>query len=263
MKELAHNNSSVQGNGCVKTGLHCSRFYGCLGKSSCAKIEYSLFRNAFDILQNDNDTDTIVYTSAEFQPYANTFSEKYEFIGPSIRESYDTIIKEKEKLVFISLGTVTNDSLTFYRNCLKACANEDYQVIMSVGNRINMKDLGEIPENVSVCTYVDQIAVLKVADIFISHCGMNSVNESLYYGVPLIMHPQTAEQTGVAKRVYQLGAGVFLKKEDKNAINQAIREVLENPEYKKHALEISGNFRKCEGAKAAADKIVRAGNLKQ
>ena len=39
-----------------------------------------------DLIQNSNDTDTIVYTSRAFQPKADTFSSKYAFIGPSIPE---------------------------------------------------------------------------------------------------------------------------------------------------------------------------------
>ena len=42
---------------------------------------------------------------------------------------------------------------------------------------------------------------------------MNSVSESLYYQVPLIMHPLTSEQKGGAARTAQLGAGLLLKKE--------------------------------------------------
>ena len=68
-------------------------------------------------------------------------------------------------------------------------------------------------ENISVFESVDQIAVLSAADVFLSHCGMNSVSESLYYQVPLIMHPLTSEQKGGAARTAQLGAGLLLKKE--------------------------------------------------
>ena len=38
-------------------------------------------------------------------------------------------------------------------------------------------------ENISVFECVDQIAVLSAADVFLSHCGLNSVSESLYYQV--------------------------------------------------------------------------------
>ncbi len=40
-------------------------------------------KNFISIIQNDNDTDTIVYTSKEFQPMVETFSDKYAFVGPS------------------------------------------------------------------------------------------------------------------------------------------------------------------------------------
>ena len=36
-------------------------------------------KNVLDIIQNDNNTDTIVYTSPEFQPCSETFSDKYVF----------------------------------------------------------------------------------------------------------------------------------------------------------------------------------------
>ena len=81
------------------------------------------------------------------------------------------------------------------KNCIKAFANTEHQVIMSIGNLVDVKELGELPENISVHTFVDQIAVLNQADVFLSHCGMNSVSESLYYEVPLVMLPQTNEQT--------------------------------------------------------------------
>lgn len=68
-----------------------------------------------------------------------------------------------------------------------------------------MEEFGKLPENLSVYSYVDQIGVLKKADAFLSHWGMNSVNESLYFGVPLVMRLQTSEQGGVARRAEQLG----------------------------------------------------------
>ena len=212
--------------------------------------------NIFDILKNDNDTNTIVYTSPEFQPCSDTFSKKYAFVGPSVRPVSEQITKEKEKLVYISMGTVVNDLLKLYKNCIQAFKDTDYQVIMSVGNLVKIEELGTLPENISVFTHVDQIAVLKQADVFLSHCGMNSVNESLYYQVPLVMYPQTSEQGGVATRVEQLGAGIRLQKVNSSAICETVKQVLETPSYKENAKVISDGFKKCSGAKGAADKIL-------
>lgn len=58
-------------------------------------------------------------------------------------------------------------------------------------------------------TSVDQMAVLSISDAFITHCGMNSASEGLYYGVPLVLFPQTPEQDAVAKRTEELGAGGY------------------------------------------------------
>ena len=212
-------------------------------------------KSVLDIIQNDNNTDTIVYTSPEFQPCSETFSDKYVFVGPSIRPIENIFEKKSDKLIYISVGTVINDSTEFYKKCIEALANKKYQVIMSVGNLINIEDLGAVPYNITISRFVDQIAVLSQADVFLTHCGMNSVNESLYYKVPLVMYPQTSEQDGVATRVEQLGAGIRLKYVNAKSIKETIENVLHTKSYYEQAAKISEGFHKCTGVKGAADKI--------
>ncbi|MBQ1991343.1 MAG: glucosyltransferase, partial [Clostridia bacterium] len=212
-------------------------------------------KSILDIIQNDNETNTIVYTSPQFQPCSETFSDKYSFVGPSVRPATENIVKTKDKLIYISLGTVINNSLDFYKKCISAFADTDYQVIMSVGNLIDIKDLGNIPDNFTVKSFVDQIAVLNKADVFLSHCGMNSVSESLYYQVPLVMYPQTSEQSGVATRVEQLEAGLRIKKLSAESIREAVETVMNTSTYRENSIAISNGFKSCTGAKGAADKI--------
>jgi len=216
--------------------------------------------NILDIIASDDNTHTIVYTSPEFQPCAETFSEKYAFVGPSICCATEEIEKNKDKLIYISMGTVNNDMMPFYKTCISALGDTDYQVIMSVGNLVSIEDFGDLPENISVYSHVDQIAVLKKADVFVSHCGMNSVSESLYFGVPLVMLPQTSEQKGVAERVSQLGAGVKLDKLDTTSILNAINKILSVDTYKHNAKKIAEGFKNSSGAKGAADKIIQVCN---
>jgi MGT family glycosyltransferase len=214
-------------------------------------------KNILDIIQNDDSTHTIVYTSPEFQPCSETFSDKYAFVGPSIRPATSKVEKKRDKLIYISMGTVNNNMMALYKRCLAALADTDYQVIMSVGNLVSIEEFGVLPENISVFTHVDQIAVLQQANIFVSHCGMNSVSESLYFGVPLVMLPQTSEQGGVAERVFQLGAGIKLDKSDAASILGAIRKIFADNSYAQNAAVISEGFKHCSGAKGAADKIMQ------
>lgn len=231
-------------------------------------------RNIIDLMQNDPQTNTIVYTSRQFQPCAETFPDNYAFVGPSVRPVTTQITRTHEKLVYISMGTVNNDMLPFYRNCIAALADTDYQVILSVGDLADISALGSWPDNITVERHVDQIAVLAQADAFISHCGMNSVNESLYYRVPLILYPQTTEQGGVANRVAQLGAGIYLEETGASnrkrtlsagnrhfepapaAIRSAVDRILQDDTYRRSASAISDGFRSCSGAGGAADKIL-------
>lgn len=213
-------------------------------------------KSILDILQNDDTVHTIVYTSPQFQPCAETFSDRYAFVGPSVRSASEEIGKIREKLVYLSMGTVNNDMLPFYKSCIAAFAGAEYQVILSVGNLTKISGLGGLPEHILVYSQVDQIAVLKKADVFVSHCGMNSVNESLYYGVPLVMLPVTSEQGGVAARVESLGAGIRVKRRNGKAVRNAVEQVLENPSYRSGAASIAEGFRKCPGALGAADKIL-------
>lgn len=217
-------------------------------------------KNILDIIGSDDNTHTIVYTSPEFQPCSETFSEKYAFVGPSIRPATDEIEKKRDKLIYISMGTVNNDMMPFYKTCISALAKTDYQVIMSVGNLVSVEEFGRLPENISVFSHVDQIAVLKQADVFVSHCGMNSVNESLFFEVPLVMLPKTSEQKGVAERVSQLGAGIKLDKSDAVSVLSAINTIFEYNTYKQNASKIAEGFKNCAGAKGAADKIMRVCN---
>ena len=217
-------------------------------------------RNVLDLIGSDENAHTIVYTSPEFQPCAETFSDKFAFVGPSIRPAVETVEKTRDILVYLSMGTVNNDMMPFYRRCISALADAPYQVILSVGNLVSVEEFGDLPEHISVFSHVDQIAVLQQADVFVSHCGMNSVSESLYFGVPLVMLPQTSEQKGVAQRVHQLGAGVKLKKSDADSLLNGIDIVLRDPEYRERAAKLSEDFRRCSGAKGAADKIMQVCN---
>lgn len=212
------------------------------------------------VIQNDNDTNTIVYTSPEFQSCSETFSDKYAFVGPSIRPLDYEVKKPEQTTIYISMGTVNNQQTPFFKNCIEVLKDSSYHVIMSVGELVDLDELGELPENITVERHVNQMEVLQQADVFLTHCGMNSVNEALYYEVPLVLFPQTNEQRGVANRVTQLGAGKLLKSDSAEAIRSSLEEVLSEAGYKEQAAAISKSFKACGGAKQAAQFILDKAN---
>lgn len=220
-------------------------------------------RSALSLVQSDNNTDSIVYTSRHFQPYAESFSKHYAFVGPSVF-SKDEPDKEKLRpLVYISLGTVINDRPDFYSRCIEALKDQDADIIISCGNVINIEALGVLPDNVQVYPYVDQPDILSRADVFITHCGMNSVSESLYMATPLVLYPQTSEQRAVARRTIEIGAGLMLTDDSVKGIRSAVQEVLNNASYSTAAKACSEDFRSCIGTAGAAEFIENAPHLSE
>ena len=158
----------------------------------------------------------IVFTSQEFHPENTFIDDRFRFVGPSInpatRQDMPFPFEQlgDARVVYISLGTINNLDLDFYQAAFSAFADYPAQFILSVGKNTDIGQLGDIPANFIVRNTVPQLEVLQRVDAFITHGGMNSVHEGLYYGVPEIVVPHHFEQYINGKRVAETGAGVLL-----------------------------------------------------
>ena len=215
-------------------------------------------KNALSLIQSDNDADSVVYTSERFQPCAESFSDHYAFVGPSVFSKAEPKKDNARPLVYISMGTVINDRPDFYGKCIEALRDEDADVIISCGGAVDRNALGALPDNIKVYPYVDQLDVLSRANAFITHCGMNSVSESLYMAAPMVLYPQTSEQKAVARRAAELNTGIILEDDSAEGVRAAVRKLLDDPRYAQAAGECSREFRSCPGTEGAADFIERA-----
>lgn len=214
-----------------------------------------------DIFSNSEKLN-IVFTSRHFQPLEKSFNESYKFVGPIIydrQEKQLNAITESDKpIIYVALGTIYNDKVETYRSIIQALKMIGCPSYISIGKHINISDLGAIPSHIHIAPYLPQLEMLKRASLFISHCGMNSVNESLYFGVPLLMLPIIQEQRINATRVEQLGAGIYHKKQPINIPQfiESINALLQDKKYKHAADIVSKSLSSCGGAKRAADHIL-------
>ncbi|ALB47071.1 macrolide family glycosyltransferase [Clostridium beijerinckii] len=206
----------------------------------------------------------IVYTSKYFQPYSESFDESYKFIGSSVIDrkegiDFDLSNNEENKVIYISLGTIFNNSIEFYECCFKAFCNMNVKVIMSVGRKIDISIFKNIPSNFIVRNYVPQLEVLKYADVFITHGGMNSTNEGLYFNIPLILIPQSVDQPFVANRVAELSAGIVIEKNriTPEALNKCVAEILSDDNFKINSEKIGESLREAGGYKVGVDEIIK------
>ena len=91
----------------------------------------------------------IVFVPREFQPAADTFDERFRFVGPSPGRREDDPgwlpAADGRPVLFISLGTAFNDRPAFFRMCLQAFGDGAWQVAMAVGDRVDAGGSGRCP----------------------------------------------------------------------------------------------------------------------
>lgn len=219
------------------------------------------FEDPFDVFLCPGDI-TIVFTSREFQPQADKFGDDYLFVGPSITsrpESADFPFAELEgeKVIVISMGTIFNRQQEVYNMCIEALKDFDGKVVMSIGKYTDPADLDPIPDHFIVRPYIPQLELLKIADLFVTHGGMNSTNEGLYFDTPLLVIPMGGDQFLVAAQVEKTGAGLKLDKKELSSavLRQKIEEIINNGSYTAGAADIGRSLRDAGGYSRAADAI--------
>jgi MGT family glycosyltransferase len=205
----------------------------------------------------------LIFTSREFQLAGDSFGDAFRFVGPSIQPGRDDAIEFPfdslggAPIVYISLGTTFNRAPEFYRACFEALADLPVQVVLSTGGAA--QDLGVAPANFLVRNFVPQLPLLERATVFVTHGGMNSTNEGLYYGVPLIVVPQRGDQHLVAARVAELGAGVRVLPHEATParLRDTISAVLRDPAFRANAAGLGASLKSAGGYTKAADEVLR------
>ena len=114
------------------------------------------------------------------------------------------------------------------------------------------------PPNFIVESDVPQLEVLQRVSVFVTHGGMNSVSESLYYGVPVVVIPQMGEQAIVGRKVEELGAGLYLAKEAATAekLRESVQQLLAEDGFRRQAAAVRESFQDAGGVARAADAIL-------
>lgn len=203
----------------------------------------------------------IVFTSRYFHLGGDSYDDTYKFVGPSIAprhedQSFRLEGVSCEPLIYISLGTIHNNRPEFLRACFQAFEHSKFQVVASIGDRVDRIAVGPVPKNFIIREYVPQLEVLEHASLFVTHAGMNSTSEALWHKVPLLMFPQHGDQHLVAKRVGELGAGLCLAEPDSDAVGRLSSQILYRPEFRQQAEKIAESFHSAGGFTRAAEEIL-------
>lgn len=188
----------------------------------------------------------------------NLLHPGWELVGPLMTPPPPTARSAARPLVYVCLGTAYNARPDPFKAVIAALGSEPVDVLISTGNGkfVTAAQLGPLPSNVDLRTFVPAREVLARASVHITHGGCNSVHETLLAGVPMVFMPQAFDQFPLAQAIEQLGAGVIAE-EDPFEVREAVRLLLESDKAQAAARELSEHLIDYPGEARLAEVIER------
>ena len=161
-------------------------------------------------------------------------------------------------VVFLCFGSMGSFGPTQVKEMALGLESSGHRFLWSLRTSTSMPEgfLDQIKGKGMICRgWAPQVEVLahKAIGGFVSHCGWNSILESLWYGVPIVTWPMYAEQQLNAFRmVKEMGLAVELRLDYKSGgdlvmadeIESAVRHVMDDIEVRKKVKEMGETARK-------------------
>jgi len=139
------------------------------------------------------------------------------------------------------------------------------QLVLSIGDRLDPKQIGPVPSNAIIVNQAPQLELLKRASVCITHAGLNTVLESLAQGVPQLAIPVTFEQPGIAARIAAKKTGVTMSFADLTSehLSTLLVEVLNCSIYRENARKFQEIISKTNRLAMAANIVERCFGVMQ
>lgn len=143
--------------------------------------------------------------------------------------------------------------------------NKNLQLVLSVGDQVDPKQIGPVPSNAVIVKRAPQLELLKQTSVCITHAGLNTVLESLAQGVPQLAIPITYDQPGVAARIAHKQTGVVTSLDKLSADHLAflVNQVLTDTTYRENARNLQKAIADANGLSVAADLIEESLGVKK
>ena len=110
---------------------------------------------------------------------------------------------EGRSLIYCGCSTFIKGNREFLQQLVAAVSNHpQWDLVLALGGQFNLDQLGTLPANIHAFNWVSQLQVLKHADCAINNGGINSINECIHFGVPMLVYSLNRfDQNGNAARI--------------------------------------------------------------
>ena len=150
----------------------------------------------------------------------------------------------------------------FFEESIDAAKRLGRRAVLLIGDERNLPRL--LPEGIIAVDYVPYQSILPRACAVVHHGGVGTTSQGLLAGVPTLIVPFAFDQSDNAEHAYKLGTSRTLYRNNYRAprVADELHELLRQPTYARHAIEVSRKLKQENGPARAADLLeeVLSGN---
>jgi len=166
----------------------------------------------------------------------------------------------ERRTIYVTLGTVFNvECGDLYERVIAGLRDLRFNVVVTVGEQIDPRDLGPQPANVRIERYIDHASLLRHCDAVVCHAGSGTVVGALAHALPMVLLPMGADQPLNARRCEELGVGRVLDsaKATPASVRAGVCAVLTEPSYRQAAERVRDEIIGLPDARHAVSLIER------
>lgn len=163
-------------------------------------------------------------------------------------------------LIFASLGTLQGHRYRLFRTIARACRNINARLLIAHCGGLNARQAEKLAASgAEITDFADQAAVMRMADVVVTHGGMNTVMDAIHTTTPVLVIPLAFDQPGVAARVVWREIGRRVSRFASRAtLEKNLRELLTDRRYRQRLAAMQPALRAAGGAPYAARIVEQA-----
>lgn len=156
--------------------------------------------------------------------------------------------------ILASVSTVGQADTELILTLAEAARNEDVDVVATIAPA---HDLPELPPNVRLAPFVPHSALIDRVSLVACHAGNGTVTRAACAGVPLLLFPDGRDRFQVARGAAAAGVAIVIERArcDATVTRQAIRMLLDDPQYARRASKLAQVAGAYTAAATAASQI--------
>jgi len=216
------------------------------------------FSSLMELLQPLDTFDELVLCPGELNIGPVSTADRTWYLGPTIYQdkalgnSLDISgIRDSRKIIYASMGSYAvtyGPACTAFFSILTSILRKgmlpDTHLVLAVGKEFDTAILEPLPPDVTVCRWISQTNLLQSTALVITHGGLGTIKESIYYGIPMIVMPMGYDQVRNAMLVehHRLGLRRRLEEVTEESLASDIRYLLTDPHVQRQVRQMQSIF---------------------